>query len=208
MQSNKKLILIVDDNPDNITILGTLLTKNEYEVGATSNGYKALKFIKNRLPDLILLDIMMPGIDGFEVCEKLKADSLTRHIPVIFLTAKTGTEDIVRGFKIGGVDYVTKPFNTEELLARVNTHIEMKILRGFLPICSSCKCIRDDKGYWRSVEEYIETHSDSKFSHGLCGECVEKLYGDQDWYKKSKLKKKITGKQYIDLEHVRARIRQ
>ncbi len=70
MQRNKKLILIVDDNPDNITILGTLLTKNEYEVGATSNGYKALKFIKNRLPDLILLDIMMPGMDGFEVCEK------------------------------------------------------------------------------------------------------------------------------------------
>ena len=208
MQSNKKLILIVDDNPDNRKILGSLLTQNGYEVGVATDGHKALKFIKNKLPDLILLDIMMPGMDGFEVCVKLKADSLTQHIPVIFLTAKTGAEDIVKGFKVGGVDYVTKPFNAEELLARVNTHIEIKILRGFLPICSSCKNIRDEKGYWRSVEEYIETHSDSKFSHSLCGGCVEKLYGDQEWYKKSKLKKKITEKHYLDLDRVQARIRE
>ena len=207
MQSKKKLILIVDDNPDNITLLGSLLTKSGYEVGAVPDGQRALKFIKNKLPDLILLDIMMPDLDGFEVCEKLKSDFLTQHIPVIFLTAKTGTEDIVKGFKLGGADYVTKPFNTEELLARINTHIEMKILRGFLPICSSCKSIRDEKGYWRSVEEYIETHSDSQFSHSLCGGCVEKLYGDKKWYIKSNLKKKLTEKRYLDLDSVQARIR-
>ena len=207
MQSKKKLILIVDDNPDNITMLGSLLTKNGYTVGAAPDGHKALKFVENKLPDLILLDIMMPGMDGFEVCVKLKSDSLTKHIPVIFLTAKTGVEDIVKGFKTGGADYVTKPFNAEELLVRVNTHIEMKILRGFLPICASCKSIRDEKGYWRSVEEYVETHSDSKFSHSLCNQCVEKLYGDYEWYKKSDLKKKITEKSYLDLDHIRARIR-
>jgi hypothetical protein len=70
-------------------------------------------------------------------------------------------------------------------------HIEMKILRGLLPICSSCKSIRDDQGYWHSIEEYIDSHSDALLSHGICDGCVEKLYGDDDWYKKSKLKQKM-----------------
>ena len=186
MQSKQKLILIVDDNPDNRKILGSLLIRNGYEVGAASDGHKALEFIKYEPPDLILLDILMPGIDGFEVCEKLKSDMLTKHIPVIFLTAKTSVEDIVRGFRVGGVDYVTKPFNDEELIARVNTHIEMKILRGLLPICSSCKNIRDDEGYWHSIEKYIHSHSQALLSHGLCDVCMDKLYGDEDWYDKEK----------------------
>jgi signal transduction histidine kinase/HPt (histidine-containing phosphotransfer) domain-containing protein len=128
MQSEKMLILIVDDNPENRKVLGSFLTQNGYEVGVSSSGYKALEFIENKLPDLILLDIMMPEIDGFEVCVKLKSDSLAKHIPVIFLTAKTDIRDIVRGFKVGGADYVTKPFNNAELLARVNTHIEQQRL--------------------------------------------------------------------------------
>ena len=173
-------------------MLGSLLIISGYEVGMASDGHKALEFIKNKHPDLILLDILMPGMDGFEVCEKIKLNLLTKHIPIIFLTAKTSTEDIVRGFKVGGVDYVTKPFNGEELIARVNTHIEMKMLRGLLPMCSSCKSIRDDEGYWLSIEEYMSSHSDALLSHGICDGCVEKLYGDDDWYKKSKLKKKTT----------------
>lgn len=189
MQGKNKLILIVDDNQENRQVLGSLLIRSGYEVGVASDGHKALEFVKNEPPDLILLDILMPGMDGFDVCMKLKADLLTKHIPVIFLTAKTSTEDIVKGFKVGGVDYVTKPFKGEELLARVNMHIEMKILRGLLPICSSCKSIRDDQGYWHSIEEYIDSHSDALLSHGICDGCVEKLYGDDDWYKKSNLKK-------------------
>ncbi|MCP4216693.1 MAG: response regulator [bacterium] len=182
----KKLILIVDDNPDNRKVLGTLLREYGYEVGAAHDGYRALTFIKNELPDLILLDVMMPGMDGFEVCERLKADMWTKHIPVIFLTAKTNTEDIVRGFRTGGVDYISKPFNNEELMARVNMHIELKILRGIIPVCSSCKSIRDDKGYWHSVEEYLENCSDAVLSHSLCSCCSDRLYGDQEWYRKSK----------------------
>ena len=186
MSKTSKLILVVDDNSENRKILGNLLTKNGYEVGSASDGFKALKFIENILPDLILLDVMMPGMDGFEVCRKIKNDLTTKNIPIIFLTAKTNTEDIVKGFKLGGVDYVSKPFNSEELLARVNTHIELKVLRGFLPICSKCKKIRDDEGYWHSVEEYISEHSDVQFSHGLCKTCADELYGNEPWYKKDK----------------------
>ena len=192
MQNKKKLILIADDNHENRQVLGSLLTISGYEVGVSSDGPKTLEFVKNKLPDLILLDIVMPGMDGFEVCEKIKSGLLTKHIPIIFLTAKTSTEDILRGFKVGGVDYVTKPFNAEELIARVDTHIEMKILRGLLPMCSSCKSVRDDQGYWHSIEEYIDSHSDALLSHGLCDGCAEKLYGDEDWFQESKLKKKTT----------------
>ncbi len=192
MKNKKKLILIADDNHENRQVLGSLLMRNDYEVGVASDGYKALEFIKNELPDLILLDIVMPGMDGFEVCEKIKSGLLTKHVPIIFLTAKTSTEDIVRGFKVGGVDYVTKPFNGKELIARVDTHIEMKILRGLLPICSSCKSVRDDQGYWHSIEKYIDSHSEALLSHGLCDGCAEKLYGDEDWFQESKLEQKTT----------------
>ena len=184
MNKNKKLILVVDDNSENRKVLGNLLSNNGYEVGVASDGFKALKFIENVIPDLILLDVMMPGMDGFEVCQKIKENQALKYIPIIFLTAKTSTEDIVKGFKVGGVDYVSKPFSGEELLARVNTHIELKTLRGFLPICSRCKKIRDDDGYWHSVEEYISEHSDVQFSHGLCKTCADELYGDEEWYKK------------------------
>ncbi len=184
MAGNRKLILIVDDNPENRKVLGALLSKNGYEVGVSADGTKALEFVNKVHPDLILLDVMMPGMDGYEVCRTLKSQRETQHIPIIFLTAKTGTEDIIKGFKCGGVDYVSKPFNSEELMARVNTHIEVKILRGLLPICSSCKSVRDLKGMWNSIEQYIDSHSDVRLSHSLCPNCVEKLYGDQDWFKK------------------------
>ena len=188
MENEKKLILVVDDNPANLKVLGNLLVNNGYEVGASPDGYKALEFIKNVQPDLILLDIMMPGMDGLEVCAKIKSNMATKHIPVIFITAKTDTEDIVKGFKAGGVDYISKPFNSEELIARVDTHIEIKILRGLLPICSSCKSIRDDEGYWHLIEEYIEKKSDVLFSHSLCNTCQQELYGEEPWYKRMNAK--------------------
>lgn len=190
MESKKKLILIVDDNPENRKVLGNLLIQNGYEVGVCTDGFKALDFIQKVEPDLILLDIMMPGMNGYEVCEKLKQDVRKRHIPIIFLTAKTQTEDIVKGFEVGGVDYVSKPFNSAELLARVKAHVEIKTLRGLLPICAQCKSIRNDEGFWNSIEEYINENTATKLSHSVCPDCMDKLYGDQEWYQKSKARKK------------------
>ncbi len=187
-QVKKPLILVVDDNTNNLQVLGSMLQQNGYETAIAMNGEKALKFLRNIKPDLILLDIMMPGMDGYEVCKKIKQEYDTQHIPIIFLTAKTETEDIVKGFEVGGVDYVTKPFNSAELLARVSTHVEMKKLRGMIPICAKCKKIRQDKNYWEEIEVYITNHSDANFTHGICPDCAEELYGEFDWYKKAKNK--------------------
>lgn len=126
------LVLIVDDVAKNLQVLGTILSKQNYKVAAANNGEQALKIAGNTLPDLIFLDIMMPGINGFEVCSKLKKDQKTADIPVIFLTAKIEPEDIIKGFEAGAVDYVTKPFNSVELLARAKTHLELKISKDLL----------------------------------------------------------------------------
>lgn len=125
MSEEKQTILIVDDTPENIDVLVGVL-KERYKVKAAPNGEKALKVVEKNPPDLILLDIMMPVIDGFETCRRLKADSRFKDIPVIFLTAKTETDDIVRGFDLGAVDYLTKPFNSAELGVRVNTHLQLR----------------------------------------------------------------------------------
>lgn len=119
------LILLVDDSPLNLQVLGTLL-EDIYSTAIAGNGTQALNFVEQRVPDLILLDIMMPDLDGFEVCERLQASPKTRDVPVIFLTAKTETEDIVKGLNMGAVDYVTKPFQKAELLARVATHLDLR----------------------------------------------------------------------------------
>lgn len=119
-------ILIVDDNSRNLQILGKILSEKGFTVGIARSGAHALKAIEVKLPDLILLDVMMPEIDGFEVCRRLKKSELTEKIPVIFLTAKDETEDVVNGFELGAADYITKPFNPHELIARVETHLHLK----------------------------------------------------------------------------------
>jgi len=186
MSKRKFLVLAVDDKPQNLQFLGKLLSDKGYEVGMAQNGQQALNFVRKNEPDLILLDIMMPDMDGYEVCEEIKKDFSLSHIPVIFLTAKTDSKDIVKGFDVGGIDYVTKPFNSAELLARVKTQIEIKILRGLLPMCSKCKKIRDDEGFWKRVDSYIEDHSLITFTHGICPDCLTELYGEKDWFKKRK----------------------
>lgn len=123
------LILIVDDRPENLQVLGSVLMNAGYEVMAASNGEGALAMASSKAPELILLDVNMPGIDGFETCRRLKNMEGLREVPVIFLTARTETEDLVRGFEAGGVDYVTKPFNAIELLARVRNHLELRAAR-------------------------------------------------------------------------------
>jgi len=125
----KPKVLIVDDTPENIQILmGTL--KDQYAIVAAINGEKALKMaVAEPRPDLILLDIMMPGMDGFEVCRRLKSDPETRDIPVIFLSALDDTANKVKGFATGAVDYISKPFQPEEVHVRVNTHLTMSLLK-------------------------------------------------------------------------------
>ena len=120
------LVLIVDDTPKNIQLIGSILMEHEYRISVAKNGKEALKVVKDVKPDLILLDIMMPEMNGFETCEHLKDSQETRDIPVIFLTAKIESEDIVKAFELGAVDYVIKPFNAKELLVRINTHLELK----------------------------------------------------------------------------------
>ncbi|RPJ05348.1 MAG: response regulator [Spirochaetaceae bacterium] len=128
IEENKNYsVLIVDDSPENIDILHEIL-KNKFRVKAAVNGNQALHVVGlDDKPDIILLDVMMPDLSGFDVCTKLKSDEKTRDIPVIFLTVSASADDIVKGFESGGVDYITKPFNAVELLSRVNTHLQLKI---------------------------------------------------------------------------------
>lgn len=133
----RPLVLIVDDIEKNTTMLKSLLkTRGFYSLTATS-GKKAIMLAETELPDLILLDIMMPEMDGFEVCEWIMENPKTRHIPIIFLTGKADTDDIVKSFQLGAVDYITKPFNILELISRVRTHIELKLSRDAILVYSN-----------------------------------------------------------------------
>jgi len=132
MDNKKPVILIVDDSPFNLQILREVTEDSGYEAVTVVNGRKALEFVKKQKPDLILLDIVMPQMDGYEVCKLLKSSEETKDIPIIFLTAKTEPEDIVKGFRFGAVDFVSKPFKAIELNARVKTHLELKRVRDEL----------------------------------------------------------------------------
>jgi len=134
----KSTILVVDDALDNLTLIGELL-KKEYHIKVANNGEKALKIAQsNTPPDLILLDIMMPKMDGYEVCKQLKSNPTTANIPVIFLTMKNEVEDEARGLGLGAVDYITKPISAAILMARVKTHITMQKMQDYLRNQNSC----------------------------------------------------------------------
>jgi len=196
-QDDNCSILIVDDVPHDIQVIANIMQNEGYRMAFAQDGRTALKKVGEIIFDLILLDVVMPEMDGFDVCRILKESRNTMEIPVIFLTAKTEAEDIVHGFEAGAVDYVTKPFNSSELLVRVRTHVELKKKRdrekelvsrleaalaeikqlsGLLPICSGCKKIRDDEGYWQQLEQYFSNHSDVRFTHGVCPDCIKKIY--------------------------------
>ena len=126
------LVLLVDDEPKNLKLLGNLLREKNYRMALASDGKRALEIAQAQLPDLILMDVMMPEMSGFEVCKALKKEKATAGIPIIFLTAKSDEKDIVTGFRSGGNDYVVKPLKSEELLARVETHLDLKFSREAL----------------------------------------------------------------------------
>jgi CheY-like chemotaxis protein len=197
-------ILVVDDMPEVLELLTDILAEEGYLVHTALNGKLALASVAASTPELILLDVAMPEMDGFEVLRQLKSIDKYRHIPIMFLTACIDTQSLLEGFKMGAVDYISKPCLREELLARVSTQMELarmrshleqqntdlrmintqlqetlssvKILRGLIPICANCKKIRDDAGYWQAVEQYIMEHSEALFSHGICPDCMNILY--------------------------------
>lgn len=132
LHPNTPSILVVDDNPKNLQLMSAMLKQEGYKLYITNSGENALTFLENTLPDLILLDVMMPGLSGFEVCRIIRKQSRYQDIPVIFLTAKTEVEDIVQGFESGAVDYIAKPFHPQEVFVRVSNHLQLKRTRETL----------------------------------------------------------------------------
>jgi len=120
--------MVIDDNPKNLRLLTTILKKQGYRIRPVRDGKTALNAIKSNIPDLILLDIMMPELNGYEVCRQLKENKRTRDIPIIFVTALDKVEDKLTAFSLGGVDYITKPYDENKVLARVNTHLPIQRL--------------------------------------------------------------------------------
>lgn len=169
-------LLIVDDTPNNIKVLVPIfLGSGEYKINVANNGTQALEMVDKVKPDLILLDIMMPDIDGYEVCRRLKANEDTKEIPVIFLSAKSQTEDLAKGFELGASDYVTKPFNSVELLARVKTHLELKKNRDLIRTRLEALVQERTKDLEKEVEERIRLQEQLQQSKKL--ESIGQLAG-------------------------------
>ena len=204
-------ILIVDDSPDQQALLRSILGKAGYNDVLTADSARsasALLHLDGETPsqriDLILMDVLMPEQDGVETCRQIKRCANFRDVPVIMVTAKNDLSNLKEAFAAGAMDYISKPVNSVELLARVSSALllkqemdrrknrelelrrsneelqkalkEVKVLRGLIPICASCKKIRNDGGFWQQLEEYLGEHSEAEFSHGLCQPCIKKLY--------------------------------
>jgi putative two-component system response regulator len=161
-----KTILIVDDTETNVENL-ILLLEEKYELLAATDGYEALEILNEEVVDLVLLDIMMPEIDGFEVCKKIKSNPKTHDTPVIFITAKTDEEAIERAYEVGGVDYVAKPFRAKEVLSRVANHLALSAQQHYLEYLVEQK-----------TKEIVETQKEIIFTMGVIGENRSKETGN------------------------------
>lgn len=193
-------ILIAEDDLISRNILQAVLLKFGHEVVPVSDGKQALEALgKPDAPRLAILDWMMPEMDGVEVCRGIRQAGGAAPAYLILLTARDDEKSIVEGLDAGANDYLTKPYRNDELRARVGVGQRMlelqdslsvkieelgqaleqvRMLRGIIPICASCKKIRDDKGFWNQVEAYVQTHSEAEFSHSICPECMRTLYPD------------------------------
>ncbi len=191
-------ILIAEDDCTTRTMLLNMLKKEGHEVIVTVNGAKAWHALQQPdAPRLILLDWLMPTMGGLEVVHRVRALPTEQPPYIIMLTIKDEKIDIITGLDAGANDYLTKPFDPGELRARIEVGSRMiglqdalatrmaelqlaleqiKTLRGIIPICASCKKIRDDQGYWNQVEVYVRDHTEAEFTHGICPECIKKLY--------------------------------
>ena len=193
-------ILIAEDDPSSRRLLEATVTRWGYPVCLASDGDQAWETLQKAAPpSLLILDWQMPGIDGVELCRKVRARKESLPTYIILLTSRGTKEDLVQGLDAGADDYVTKPFDPQELKARLQVGIRVldlqsalaervieleaalsreKQLEGLLPICCYCKRIRDDSNYWHQVESYVVQHSDVQFSHSVCPECTEKFKKD------------------------------
>jgi CheY-like chemotaxis protein len=204
-------ILIVDDSPDQQTLLRTILKQAGYpdllSAESAKMAFSMLDMDGETTPtqiDLILMDVLMPELDGVEACRRIKRRPHLSDIPIIMVTANNDRSNLQAAFAAGANDYITKPVHSLELLARASSALalkkemdcrkareeelrrsndelqkalrDVKVLRGLIPICASCKKIRNDGGFWQQLEEYIGEHSEAEFSHGICQPCVKKLY--------------------------------
>lgn len=204
-------ILIVDDSPDQQALLRSILGKAGHADVLSADSAEAAGRVLNldgdsatHKIDLILMDVLMPEQDGVETCRQIKRCAHLEDIPVIMVTAKSDLGNLQEAFAAGAMDFISKPVNNIELLARVSSALllkqemdrrknrelelrrsneelqqalkEVKVLRGLIPICASCKKIRNDGGFWQQIEEYLGEHSEAEFSHGLCQPCIKKLY--------------------------------
>lgn len=174
----RDILLIVDDMPDNISVLFNFLTRANFEVLVAPNGKQALRVAEYARPDLILLDIMMPEMDGFEVCQALKYQPTTQNIPIIFMTALTNTGEKVRGFALGAADYITKPIQHEEVLARINTHIKLNKLQ--IQLQEQNRQLQEEICYRREAESSLRSTAEL-----LSQRTVELQEGNQELQRKN-----------------------
>jgi two-component system response regulator VanR len=233
------VILIAEDSHTQAAHLKRTLEKYHYKVNVAYDGSEAFKEIKKKKPTIVISDVLMPGLDGYELCRKIKSDNQLRSIPVILLTQLSDPKDIVKGLECEADHFITKPYNEDFLIShiryvlvnrelRTNAMAEMGIeiffagqkhfitsdrmqildllfstyeavlhknkelekanqelkisletiqrLKGLIPICSHCKKIRNDEGYWQQLEVFIREHSDAEFTHGLCPDCEREIY--------------------------------
>ncbi|MBN2006588.1 MAG: response regulator [Anaerolineae bacterium] len=185
-RTRKSCVLIVDDTPVNLRLLSQILQQDGYKVRAVSDGAHALKSVASKRPDLILLDIMMPELDGYEVCRRLKADSQAREIPVIFISALNEPLDKVQAFAVGGVDYILKPFQSEEVLARVHTHIALHELQRQLQSANSLLIAQNQELQERNValQAALSTIQTLSGLIPICAWCGNKIQDEQgNWTK-------------------------
>ena len=193
-------LLVAEDDAFYRRVLQSVLGE-EYEVLMAEDGARAWQMLQaDAAPRLALLDWQMPGLDGLEVCRRVRADSARDGFYLVIATVRQSLDDVLAGFEAGANDYITKPFHAQELRARLRvgrrvvelqaalaTRVaqlqdalsRVKQLQGLLPICSYCKRIRDDHDYWQQVETYMSEHSQATFTHGICPECYEKFFKNE-----------------------------
>ena len=182
-------VLIVDDEPVVRKVVEQHLAPQGYRLLSAAEGSQALEILDRETVDLVLLDVMMPRMSGYEVCRAIRQHHTRDQLPVIFLSAKNQPDDRVAGFEEGGNDYLAKPITKGELLARVEAHLELltvhrgqveetKKLQGLLAMCSSCKRVREDDGSWNDIENVIVDQSEADVSHGLCPDCAREFFAD------------------------------